>query len=151
MPTAAERAILEYLIESGYIVVRLAKLVEQVLAGSPPLSKQAEAAFRQDIAEKWFHLECDQCNSPVAIEDIPVAVESGVALCPRCRHLEGDAARLTVPMHVSLGERQCTDGVVRRVFKDERGRQFVLDDAGDKVFGVWISPEEMEPDSCVIG
>src|SRR4051812_32692477 len=103
MPTAAERAILEYVIETGYLVARLAKLAEQVLAGSPPLSKQEEAAFRQDIAEKWFHLECDQCNSSVAIEEIPVAVESGVALCPRCRHLERDATLLTLPMHVSLG------------------------------------------------
>jgi len=90
MPTAAERAILEYVVETGYLVVRLKKLAKQVLAGSPPLSSQEETSFRQEIAEKWFHLGCDQCTSPVPIEDIPVAIESGVALCPRCRPLEVD-------------------------------------------------------------
>ena len=106
--------------------------------------------YRQGIAEKWFHLECEQCNSPVAIEDIPVAIESGDALCPRCRFSEGDAALFTMPMYDSLGERPFTDGVVRQVFRDESGRQFVLDDTGDKVFGVWLAPEETEPDSCCI-
>jgi hypothetical protein len=109
MPTAVERAILEYVIETGYLVVRLVKLAEQVLAGSPPLSNQEEASFRQDIAEKWFHLECDQCNSPVAIEDIPVAIESGVALCPRCRHPVVDMWAWQTPAQSCQGTRKEPD------------------------------------------
>jgi len=128
------------------IAVALAK---QVLAGGS-LSHGEQAAYRHGIVERWFRLDCEQCNCAVAIEDIPLAIELGDALCPRCRRPEGDADLLTVPMQASLGERQFTDGTVRRVFQDEGGRQFVLDDAGDKVFGVWVAPEDMEPDSCML-
>ena len=82
MPTTSERKILEYLIETGFINDRLVALANQVLAGCA-LSHQEQAAFRQGIAEKWFRLDCEQCNSAVAIEDIPLAIELGDALCPR--------------------------------------------------------------------
>ena len=88
MPTAAERGILEYLIETGFIDDRLVKLAEQVRAGYPALSNHEEVAFQAGVAEKWFQMECEECNSPMAIEDIPVAIELGDALCPRCRRPE---------------------------------------------------------------
>ena len=102
MPTAAEREILEYLIDTGFMDDRLVALAKQVLAGGS-LSHREQAAYRHGIVERWFRLDCEQCN--------------------------------------------CT---VRRVFQDEGGRQFVLDDDGDKVFGVWLAFEETEPDSCML-
>jgi len=74
----------------------------------------------------------------------------GHALCPRCRQQDGDAGLLILPPHVVLGERQFTDGAVRTVYQETDGRQFVLDDVGDKVFGVWIASEEANSDSCLI-
>jgi hypothetical protein len=147
MPAAAEREILGYLIETGFIDDRLVALANQVLAGRA-LSHEEQAAFRQGIAEKWFRLDCEQCNCAVAIEDIPLAIELGDALCPRCRCPDGDAGLLDLPNAV-LGGRQFTDGAVRRVFAETDGRQFVLDDDDDRVFGVWLSLEEIEPDPCV--
>ena len=44
MPTAAERAILEYVIETGYLVVRLKKLAEKVLAGEIDVQHQAASS-----------------------------------------------------------------------------------------------------------
>ncbi len=35
------------------------------------------------------------------------------------------------------------DGVTRDVFEDIGGRQFVLDDAGDLQYGVWILPKPL--------
>jgi len=55
MPTAAEREILGYLIETGFIDDRLVAIAQQVLAGCA-LSHEEQAAFRQGIAEKWFGL-----------------------------------------------------------------------------------------------
>ena len=37
-----------------------------------------------------------------------------------------------------------TDGVERPVFLDADGRQFVLDDDGDPVHGMWIYVDEPE-------
>jgi hypothetical protein len=38
-----------------------------------------------------------------------------------------------------------TDGVKRAVY-EERGRQFVLDEYGEPIYGVWYIP----PEECVI-
>jgi hypothetical protein len=38
-----------------------------------------------------------------------------------------------------IGERLFTDGVVRTVFEDDDGRQYVLD-GKEKVCGTWIVP-----------
>ena len=101
MPTAAERRILEYLIDTGFIDDRLVALAKQVLAGES-LSHGEQAAYRHGIVERWFRLDCEQCDTAVAIEDIPVAIELGDALCPRCRRPGGDADLLTAPMHATL-------------------------------------------------
>jgi len=54
MPTAAERKILEYLIETGFIDDCLVALANQVLAGCA-LPHEEQAAFRQGISEivRW--------------------------------------------------------------------------------------------------
>ena len=39
---------------------------------------------------------------------------------------------------------QFTDGVLRPVFLDADGRQFVLDDDGDRAYGEWIYVDEPE-------
>lgn len=147
MPTAAEREILEYLIDTGFIDDRLVALAKQVLAGCA-LSHEDQAAFRHGIAEKWFRLDCEQCNYAMAIQDIPLAIELGDALCPRCRCPGADVALFNVPPGATLGERRFADSAVRQVFGNDDGRQFVLDDGGDKVFGVWLAPDESEPDAC---
>jgi hypothetical protein len=102
MPTAAEREILEYLIDAGFIDDRLVRIAKRVRDGHP-LSEQEQAAFRAGIAEKWFRLECEQCNCAVAIEDISLAVELGDAMCPRCRRPDGDAALFNVPTGAVFG------------------------------------------------
>ena len=48
-----------------------------------------------------------------------------------------------------LGERHFVDGVVRTVFLDSDGRQFVLDDDKDRIYGVWLDPETAEPDLAI--
>ncbi|MBM4071394.1 MAG: hypothetical protein FJ271_21020 [Planctomycetes bacterium] len=44
-----------------------------------------------------------------------------------------------------------TDGAKRAVYRESSGRQYILDDDGDKVHGVWYIPEEelIEPDAIV--
>ena len=37
-----------------------------------------------------------------------------------------------------IGDRPFVDGVTREVFADPDGRQFVLDNDGNPVYGVWI-------------
>lgn len=41
-----------------------------------------------------------------------------------------------------IGRRLFTDGTTRPVYQDEGG-QYVLDDHGEKVYGVWILTEEI--------
>ena len=43
-----------------------------------------------------------------------------------------------------LGRLPFVDGVTRDVYEDAGGRQFVLDDAGDPQYGVWILPRLMD-------
>jgi hypothetical protein len=40
-----------------------------------------------------------------------------------------------------IGEREFTDGVVRRVYEDDQG-QYVLDADGEIVRGVWLLPAD---------
>lgn len=38
-------------------------------------------------------------------------------------------------------------GITRAVYVDEDGRQYVLDDEGQKVYGLWLHPDRWpEPD-----
>jgi hypothetical protein len=48
-----------------------------------------------------------------------------------------------------LGTAAFIDGIDRAVY-DEDGRQFVHDDAGHKVYGVWIYIDEDECDRPVV-
>ena len=41
-----------------------------------------------------------------------------------------------------IGKRRFLDGEVRVVYQDQDGRQFVLDDDGQAVYGVWILVDE---------
>lgn len=43
---------------------------------------------------------------------------------------------------MQLGERQFRDGTRRPVYRDDGGRQFVLDDDGGPVNGVSLHPDE---------
>jgi hypothetical protein len=45
-------------------------------------------------------------------------------------------------MDTLIGKIRIVDGSCREVFQQPDGRQYVLDDAGDPVHGVWIIPEE---------
>jgi hypothetical protein len=38
------------------------------------------------------------------------------------------------------GRTTFTDGIIRTVSQDSDARQFILDDAGQAVFSVWVSP-----------
>jgi len=41
-----------------------------------------------------------------------------------------------------IGETLFIDGTTRTVFEDADGRQFVIDDNGDRVYGVWVYVDE---------
>jgi hypothetical protein len=43
-----------------------------------------------------------------------------------------------------IGERLFVDGLVRRVYLDRDGRQYVENDEGNKVHGVWILMDEAD-------
>jgi hypothetical protein len=47
-----------------------------------------------------------------------------------------------------IGSRQFVDGSTRAIYDDGQ-RQYVIDDDGYKVYGVWLIPED-EPDLPVI-
>jgi hypothetical protein len=42
------------------------------------------------------------------------------------------------PNFMRLGERQFTDGTMRPIYREDDGRQYVLDDEGEPVYGVWL-------------
>jgi hypothetical protein len=42
-----------------------------------------------------------------------------------------------------------TDGVERDVHQDKDGRQFVMDDEGDKVYGYWILMDDSDEPAIV--
>ena len=43
-----------------------------------------------------------------------------------------------------IGQREFVDGSTRIVFEDARG-QYVLDDDEERVYGVWLLPDEPTP------
>jgi hypothetical protein len=47
-----------------------------------------------------------------------------------------------------IGERELTDGTPRTVYEDERGQYVEAD--GERVYGVWLWPDEEAPDVPVI-
>ena len=81
----AERAVVEYLVDTGFIGDKASEVASLILAGQP-LSVGQQAVFQREIADAWFHVECEKCYQPIPIEAIPVAIESGDALCEQCRH-----------------------------------------------------------------
>jgi hypothetical protein len=51
---------------------------------------------------------------------------------------------------VRIGSRLFVDGVTRDVFVGEDGRQFVLDNDGNPVHGVWIYILELDSDPVIV-
>jgi hypothetical protein len=45
---------------------------------------------------------------------------------------------------MQLGEREFTDGTTRPVYRSDDGRQFLLDDDREPVYGVWLHPDEYD-------
>jgi hypothetical protein len=45
---------------------------------------------------------------------------------------------------MQLGERQFTGGTTRPVYRDDNGRQCVLDYEGEPVYGEWLHPDEYQ-------
>jgi hypothetical protein len=41
-----------------------------------------------------------------------------------------------------LGEFLFVDGCTQAVYSSDDGRQYVLDDDGEPVYGVWLNPDE---------
>jgi hypothetical protein len=42
----------------------------------------------------------------------------------------------------AVGRVPFTDGAEREVYEDADGRQYVLDDDGGRVYGVWVMPAD---------
>jgi hypothetical protein len=45
---------------------------------------------------------------------------------------------------VQPGDCQFTDGTTRPIYRDDDGRQYVLDDEGEPVYGTWLHPDEYQ-------
>ena len=45
-----------------------------------------------------------------------------------------------------IGYRSFVDGTTRPVWRETDGRQFVIDDDGQPVYGTWIYPDDEEAD-----
>jgi len=45
-----------------------------------------------------------------------------------------------MPDGLPIGYRRFTDGITRPVFREQDGRQFVIDGDGQRVHGVWLDP-----------
>ena len=45
---------------------------------------------------------------------------------------------------MQLGESQFTDATTRPIYRDGDGRQFILDEDGEPVYGVWLHPDEYQ-------
>jgi hypothetical protein len=45
---------------------------------------------------------------------------------------------------MQLAERQFTDGTTRPVCRADDGRQYVLDDESETVYGTWLYPDEYQ-------
>lgn len=53
-------------------------------------------------------------------------------------------------MHEVIGERLFTDFTTRKVFQAPVGRQYVLDDDLNEIFGNWILTPELEEDTPIV-
>jgi hypothetical protein len=47
-------------------------------------------------------------------------------------------------MMMQLGARQFIDGTTHPVYRSDDGRQYVFDDDGEPVYGVWLHPDEYQ-------
>ena len=47
-----------------------------------------------------------------------------------------------------IGYREFTDGATRPIYDD--GRQYVIDDDGLKLYGVWVIPKEEAPPHLIV-
>jgi hypothetical protein len=45
-----------------------------------------------------------------------------------------------------IGYRRFTDGTTRPIFRDQAGREYVLEDDGQPVHGVWLDPGQADAD-----
>jgi len=50
-----------------------------------------------------------------------------------------------MPDGLPIGYRRFTDGITRPVFFDQDGREFVIDEDGKRVHGVWLDPRRTKP------
>ena len=132
MQNQAERDVLEYLIQFGLLNDDVEAIAQQVLDGQVPLSAAQEATFQSEIADGFFHVECEKCCRAIPLEDVPGVIESGDEICRQCQPV-GSFPTVTI-----LGERAFVDGAVRKVFRDGDGRTFVLDGDGDRLYGNWL-------------
>jgi len=85
----AERAIVEYLVATGFISEAADEVAKRVLDGIP-LDMEQREIFDREIADRWFNINCDKCGVGLSIEAIAEAINSWGALCPNCRPPESD-------------------------------------------------------------
>lgn len=81
-----QRAIVEYLIGTGFLTDAAKGVAATMLAGQP-LSDSQLLIFHKQIADVWFRLDCMKCRGAIRVEDIPDAIEIGHFRCSRCRPL----------------------------------------------------------------
>lgn len=69
---------------------------------------------------------------------------------PRARAIfRKKVSKVSMPHDRIIGQRAFTDGTERDVYRDEHG-QYIDDDDGEKVYGVWILDAEALDDAPLI-
>ena len=51
---------------------------------------------------------------------------------------------------MQIGHREFTDGQIRAVHVDDEGKQYVFDNDGQPLYGVWIGPDTSDADPPII-
>lgn len=55
---------------------------------------------------------------------------------------------MAMPSDKPVGKVRFTDGSIRTVYLDQTGRQYVLGDDEQPVFGLWLLPESASEERC---
>ncbi|SRR5579871_5069497 len=87
----AEREILEYLTEHGYLEGAAHGIALQVIdKGRASLRGGQADVFQKFVAEKYLNLECGRCHAEMPTSEILAALIEEDDLCSWCRKMESN-------------------------------------------------------------
>lgn len=87
----AEREILEYVTEHGYLEGAAHGIALQVIdKGRESLKGGQVDVFEKFVVEKYFNLECRQCHAEMPTSEVLAALAEEDDLCSWCRKMESN-------------------------------------------------------------